>query len=98
MRARTALLVLIHLEMGQQEEAAKAADRLLSLVTQSVPRLISSECRVRLFDFRPQRPRAVGEVDGGLAAIGGIALPTLAFLRRRRRNARVGRNQWGVVC
>ncbi|MEJ7592084.1 MAG: DUF1581 domain-containing protein [Planctomycetaceae bacterium] len=37
LRARAALLVLIHLEMGQQEEAVKAADRLLSLVTQSVP-------------------------------------------------------------
>lgn len=40
-RARAALLMLIHLEMGQQELAAKAGDRLLTLVVQSTPRVVA---------------------------------------------------------
>ena len=36
-RARAAMLVMIHMEMGQQEEAGKKADLLLRLVTQSLP-------------------------------------------------------------
>ena len=37
-RAKAALLMLIHLEMGQQELAAKTLDQLLQLVVQSRPR------------------------------------------------------------
>ena len=36
-RARTAMLVLIHMELGQQDDAAKEADLLLQLVARATP-------------------------------------------------------------
>jgi hypothetical protein len=85
-RARAAMLIMIHMEMGQQEDAGKEADVLLRLVTQSHPAKIDDMWPETLVVYR-------GVVHCAANAVVEHLLDSL-FTQRSQRDTPQGLRAW----